>query len=146
MNRHRAQSKQHQGNSMWKQASNDGVNNRFNSYQQSGSYIPPAKHYADQQTGVLSDAVKTQYQAESTANSVLNQLSGQRQQLQGANDDVWEMRQATEQTKKELHDLRAKYIAKKRKLYVIIAVLAFVDTFLFLRIISCRGSFFCRRY
>ena len=146
MNRLRPPSKQQQHNNMWKESNNDGLNNRFNSYQQSGSYIPPGQSYADQQTGVLSDAVKTQYQAESTANAVLNQLSGQRQQLQGANDDVWEMRQATEETKRELRELRAKYIAKKRKLYMIIAALALVDTLLFVRIITCRGSFFCRRY
>ena len=124
----------------------DGLNNRFNSYQQSGSYVPPGQTYADKQSSVLSDAVKTQYQAETTANAVLSQLSGQRQQLKGANDDVWEMRQATEQTKRELGALRAKYAAKKRKLYGIIAALAVVDMLMFLRIISCRGSLFCRRY
>jgi hypothetical protein len=119
-----------------------GLNNRFNSYQQ-GSYVPPGKTLADQQTNVVADTVKTQYQAESTANAVLNQLHGQRQQLQGANVDVWDMRQATEQTKRELRDLQSKYLAKKRKLYVIIAMLGTLDFLLFARIVRCRGNFFC---
>ena len=128
--------------STMKSPSSDGLNNRFNSYQQ-GGYVPPGKTFADQQTSALSDTVKSQYQAESTANAVLNQLHGQRQQLQGANDDVWDMRQATEQTKRELSDLQAKYRQKKNKLRVIIALLATVDVLLFLRIIRCRGGFFC---
>jgi hypothetical protein len=126
-----------------KSPNSDGLNNRFNSYQQSGSYVPPGQTFADQQTNVVSDTIKTQYQAESTANAVLNQLHGQRHQLQGANDDVWDMRQATEQTKRELRDLQKKYREKKNKLRVIIAVLAAIDFLLFLRILRCRGSFFC---
>lgn len=121
----------------------DGLNNRFNSYQQSGSYVPPGKSYADTQTNVLSETVQTQYQAENTANVVLSQMNAQRQQLQGANDDVWDMRHATEETKRELRDLQDKYRARKRKLYAYIALLGLVDLFLFLRIARCRGSFFC---
>jgi hypothetical protein len=121
----------------------DRLNNRFNSYQQSGSYVPPGKTFADQQTNVLSDTVKTQYHAEETANAVLNTLHGQRQQLQGANDDVWDMRQATEQTKRELRDLRAKYRQRKMRLYMWIALLGTLDFLLFWRLLRCRGSFFC---
>jgi hypothetical protein len=117
--------------------SSDGLNNRFNSYQQSGSYVPPGQSYADQQTNVLSDAVKTQYQTENTANAVLQQMNAQRQQIQGADEDVWDMRNATDETKRE------KYRARKMKLYVYIAVLGSIDLLLFLRILRCRGSFFC---
>lgn len=124
--------------------SSDGLNNRFNSYQQSGSYIPPGQQYADNQTNVLSDTVKTQYEAENTANAVLQQLSAQRQQIQGANEDVWDMRNATEETKRELRDLQDKYRARKRKLYIYIGILGFVDFLLFLRLLKCHGSFFCR--
>jgi hypothetical protein len=120
----------------------DGLNNRFNSYQQ-GSYVPPGMTFAEQQGAVLSETAKTQHEAESTANAVLNQLHGQRGQLQGANEDVWDMRQATEQTKRELRDLQSKYRAKKNKLYVIIAMLSLVDTLLFVRLLQCRGGFFC---
>lgn len=98
---------------------------------------------ADQQTNTLSDTVKTQYEAESTANAVLNELHGQRRQFQGANDDVWDMRKATEQTRRELESLRAKYLEKKMRLYGIIAMLSTVNLFLFYRIVSCRGGFFC---
>lgn len=121
----------------------DHLNNRFNSYQQSGSYVPPGKNFADQQTNVLADTVKTQYQAEDTANAVMSRLHGQRNQLEGANDDVWDMRQATEQTKRELRDLQAKYRQKKMRLYMWIAVLGSLDFLLFLRLLRCRGSFFC---
>jgi chlorite dismutase len=124
--------------------SSDGLNNRFNSYQQSGSYVPPGKSYADQQTNVLSETVKTQYQTENTANAVLQQMNAQRQQIQGADEDVWDMRNATDETKRELRELQEKYQARKRKLYVYIAVLGLVDLLLFLRILRCRGSFFCR--
>eukprot|EP00980_Cylindrotheca_fusiformis_P028212 scaffold22586_cov138-Cylindrotheca_fusiformis.AAC.32 len=103
--------------------SSEGLNNRFNSYQKSGSYVPPGQGYAEQQTNVLSDTVKTQYQTENTANAVLQQLNTQRQQIQGANDDVWDMRNATEATKRELRELQEKYRARKRKLYMYIAVL-----------------------
>lgn len=121
----------------------DGLKPRFNSYQQSGSYVPPGKSYADQQTNILSETVQTQYQAENTANVVLSQMNAQRQQLQGANDDVWDMRNATEETKRELRDLHEKYRARKRKLYTYIAILAVSDVLLFFRIARCRGSFFC---
>ena len=116
-----------------------GLNNRFNSYQQSYS----AKAVADEQTSTLKDTVATHYQAAETANAVLNQLHGQRQQIQGANDHVWETRQLTEETKRELHALQAKYREKKNKLKIIIAVLGLIDFFLFLRLLRCRGSFFC---
>ena len=122
--------------------SKDGLNNRFNSYQQ-GSYTAPGMNYAEQQTNTLGDTLQTQYQAESTPNAVLNQLHTQRGQLQSANEDVWDMRQATEQTKRELMDLQAKYRAKKNKLRIIIGILSLVDLLLFLRIARCRGSFFC---
>merc|ERR1712238_232306 len=103
------------------------LNNRFNSYQQSYS----------------GKTVATQYQAEVTANAVLNQLHGQRQQIQGANDDVWDTRQVTEETKRELRALQAKYREKKNRLKVIIAFLGLPDFFMFFRLLRCRGSFFC---
>jgi chlorite dismutase len=121
----------------------DGLSNRFNSYQQSGTYVPPGKTFADQQTNVLSETVQTQYHAEETANAVMTHLHAQRQQIQGANENVWDMREATEQTKKELMDLHAKYRQKKLRLYVWIAVVATLDILLFFRLLRCRGSFFC---
>mmetsp|Transcript_11895 Transcript_11895/g.28185 ORF Transcript_11895/g.28185 Transcript_11895/m.28185 type:complete len:124 (+) Transcript_11895:157-528(+) len=115
------------------------LNNRFNSYQQSYS----GKTLAEEQTSTLQDTVATQYQAEETANAVLNQLHGQRQQIQSANDDVWETRQLTEETKRELVALQAKYREKKNKLKVIIGVIGLVDFLMFFRLLRCRGSFFC---
>lgn len=134
----------------------DGLNNRFSSYQQgSSSYTPPSggmgggggMAYADSQTNVLQNASRAHWEAENRANAVLSTLHGQRQQLQGAGDDVWQLRQATEQTRRELESLRDKYRAKKRRLYGIIAIMAGIDLLLFARIIQCHGSFFCwRRY
>ena len=121
----------------------DGLSNRFNSYQQSGAHVPPGKTFADQQTNTLADTVKAQYHAEETANAVMTQLHAQRQQIQGANDNVWDMRQATEQTKKELRDLQSKYRQKKMKLYGWIVLLGTLDFLIFLRLLRCRGSFFC---
>ena len=125
-------------------SSSGGLNNRFNSYQQGGgSYVPPGMSYANQQTNVLEDTVKTHYQAEGTAANVLTQMHTQRHQLKGAHDDVWEMRKATEEARRELESLIAKNRKKKVRLYAIIAALAMTDMFLFLRIAQCRGSFFC---
>lgn len=125
-------------------SSGGGLNNRFNSYQQGGgSYVPPGMSYANQQTNVLEDTVKTHYQAEGTAANVLTQMHTQRHQLKGAHDDVWEMRKATEEARRELESLIAKNRKKKVRLYAIIAALAMTDMFLFLRIAQCRGSFFC---
>ena len=118
-----------------------GLNNRFQSYQQ-GSYQPPAT-YADKQTEVLTDTVKTQYQAEGTANDVLTRMTEQRHQLTEAHENVWQMRHATEKAKRELQDLNKKYQAKKLRLYVTIAALGLTDLILFLRIVQCRGGFFC---
>lgn len=122
-----------------------GLNNRFSSYQQGGSYQPPntSTAYAQQQTDTLTDTVKTQYEAEGTANAVLTRMTEQRHQLTGANDDVWHMRAATEQTKRELRELHNKYRQKKLRLYATIAMLGFTDLLLFLRIVQCRGGFFC---
>jgi hypothetical protein len=115
------------------------LNNRFTSYQQSYT----GKTLAEEQTSTLQDTVATQYQAEETANAVLNQLHGQRQQIQSANDDVWETRQLTEETKRELVALQAKYREKKNKLKMMIALLGLVDFLMFYRLLRCRGSFFC---
>lgn len=116
-----------------------GLSNRFVSYQQSYS----GKALAEEQTNTLRDTVSTHYQAAETANAVLNQLHGQRQQIQGANDDVWQTRQLTEETKRELRALSAKYREKKNKLKVIIVMLGILDFLIFLRLLRCRGSFFC---
>lgn len=124
--------------------SSDGLSNRYNSYQQSGSYVPPGQQYAENQTSVLAETVKTQYEAEDTANAVLQQMNVQRQQIQGANEDVWDMRQATEETKRELRDLQDKYRARERKLYMCIAILGTVYFLLFLRLLCGGRSFFCR--
>mmetsp|Transcript_5447 Transcript_5447/g.11240 ORF Transcript_5447/g.11240 Transcript_5447/m.11240 type:complete len:124 (-) Transcript_5447:194-565(-) len=115
------------------------ITNRFTSYQQSYS----GKTLAEEQTSTLQDTVTTQYQAEETANAVLNQLHSQRQQIQGANDDVWETRQLTEETKRELGALQAKYREKKNKLKLLIALLGLLDFWMFYRLLKCRGSFFC---
>jgi hypothetical protein len=116
-----------------------GLSNRFVSYQQSYS----GKALAEEQTNTLRDTISTHYQAAETANAVLNQLHGQRQQLQGANDDVWQTRQLTEETKRELRALSAKYREKKNKLKAIIVLIGILDFLIFLRLLRCRGSFFC---
>jgi len=130
------------------------LSNRYaSSYQQGTSYQnthsayqPPAsagQTYVEQQTNVLHDTVKTQYQTEATAQTVLSQLNTQRHQLGGAADDVWNMRIATEQAKRELEALKNKHMAKKKKLYMVIAALGTVDLLLFCRIVQCHGSFIC---
>ena len=85
-------------------------------------------------------------QAETTANTVLATLHGQRQQLQNANDDTWQMRTNVALAQRELKDLQHKAWLKKRRLYGVIGVLGFVDLMLFVRIVQCGGSFFCRRW
>lgn len=123
-------------------SSSGGLNNRFNSYQQGGTaYVPPT--YADQQTSILEDTVKTHYQAEGTAANVLTQMHTQRHQLKSAHDDVWDMRKAAEEARRELESLIAKNRKKKMRLYAIIAALAMTDLLLFFRIAQCRGGFFC---
>lgn len=125
------------------------LNNRYQSqsYQQGGgSYQPPkvSGTYAEQQTGVMEDTMKTHYEAEGTAATVLSQMTTQRYQLQGAHDNVYEMRETTEKAKRELADLAAKTRKKKMRLYMVIAALSLTDLLLFARIVQCGGSFFCR--
>ena len=115
------------------------VNNRYQSYQT--GYVPPT--YAEQQTDVLQDSVQTQYQAEGTAQAVLSQMHAQRGQLNHAAGDVWEMRQTTEQARREITALQDKLKRKKRRLYMMIAGLGLTDFLLFVRMIQCGGSFFC---
>ena len=57
--------------------------------------------YAEQQTNVLEDTVKTHYEAKSTAANVLMQLHTQHHQLQSAHDDVWDMRITAEEGMQE---------------------------------------------
>jgi cell division protein ZapA (FtsZ GTPase activity inhibitor) len=118
-----------------------GLNNRFQSYQH-GTYQPPPT-YTAQQTEVLVDTMKTQYAAEGTANDVLTQMTEQRHQLTGAHDNVWHMRAATDNAKRELQELNNKYQSKKMRLYFVITALGIADIMLFLRIAQCRGGFFC---
>eukprot|EP00560_Eucampia_antarctica_P003186 CAMPEP_0197836492 /NCGR_PEP_ID=MMETSP1437-20131217/29168_1 /TAXON_ID=49252 ORGANISM="Eucampia antarctica, Strain CCMP1452" /NCGR_SAMPLE_ID=MMETSP1437 /ASSEMBLY_ACC=CAM_ASM_001096 /LENGTH=135 /DNA_ID=CAMNT_0043442707 /DNA_START=185 /DNA_END=592 /DNA_ORIENTATION=+ len=127
-----------------------GLNNRHQGGYQSGagSYQPPrvAGDYAEQQTGVVEDTMRTHYQTEGTAATVLSQMTTQRNQLEGAHNDVHNMKETTEKAKNELINLIAKVRAKKRKLQLIVAALSAIDLFLFFRIAVCGGSFFCRRY
>jgi len=81
---------------------------------------------------------------EGTAATVLTQMQTQRQQLQGANQNVWEMRQATEKAKKDITSMVRRTRRKKLKLQMIAAALAAIDLFLFLRLVQCGGRFFCR--
>ena len=142
----------------------DGVKRRTNgnnsgnsagggSYQRGGdnnnNYQPPqltGTTFAEQQTTVVEDTMRTHVQAETTANTVLATLHAQRQQLQNANDDTWQMRTNVANAQRELRELQAKAWKKKQRLYIIIGILGFVDTMLFFRIVQCGGSFFCRRY
>ena len=124
-----------------KNSNKSGLNNRFASYQH-GSYQPPPT-YAEQQTEVITDTVKTQYQAEGTANAVLTQMTEQRHQLTEAHDNVYHMRNATDSAKRELQELNNKYLQKKLRLYAMIGALGLADLLLFLRIAQCRGGFFC---
>ena len=99
--------------------------------------------YQEQQSHIVEDSLKTNYEAEGTAAAVLSQMSTQRYQLKAAHDDVWEMREATEKAKRELADMHAKSRKKKKRLQMIIGVFAVADTFLLLRLLRCGGSFFC---
>jgi hypothetical protein len=128
---------------------------RYQSYQQSAAAGPPAAgatlfggyqppvHYASDQTKTLEDAAKTFYEADETAGNVLQKMTAQRQQIHSASDNVWEMRGATEAARREIQSLQQKYREKKRRLYVVIAVLSVTDLLLFFRLLQCRGGFFC---
>jgi hypothetical protein len=107
-----------------------------------GGYQPPV-HYAASQTKVLEDSTKAYYQADETASNVLQKMTEQRQQIGGANNNVWAMRKATEQAKQELIELNKKYRLKKQRLYITIAMLGMADFLLFVRLLQCHGSFFC---
>jgi len=109
------------------------VNNRFNgssSYQAGGGiggntttdYIPPmvSRTYADQQTHVIEDSMKTLYEVENTAGTVQNQLFTQRQQLQGTSRNVNEMRDATERSRREIAELISKRDKKRYQLLMIV--------------------------
>mmetsp|Transcript_34526 Transcript_34526/g.103205 ORF Transcript_34526/g.103205 Transcript_34526/m.103205 type:complete len:156 (-) Transcript_34526:542-1009(-) len=128
------------------------LKNRYEgqSYQNSagGSYQPPkvSGTYSEQQTQVVEDTLRTHYEAEGTAATVLSQMTTQRYQLQGAHDNVFDMRETTEKAKRELADLAAKNKRKKRRLQGIVILLAVTDLLLFVRIVQCGGSFFCRHY
>mmetsp|Transcript_10256 Transcript_10256/g.21587 ORF Transcript_10256/g.21587 Transcript_10256/m.21587 type:complete len:156 (-) Transcript_10256:349-816(-) len=128
------------------------LKNRYEgqSYQNSaaGSYKPPnvSGSKPEQQTQMMEDTLRTNYEAEGTAATVLSQMTTQRYQLQSAHDNVYDMRETTEKAKRELADLAAKTKRKKRRLQTIVALLAVTDMLLFLRILQCGGSFFCRHY
>mmetsp|Transcript_25934 Transcript_25934/g.38314 ORF Transcript_25934/g.38314 Transcript_25934/m.38314 type:complete len:132 (-) Transcript_25934:255-650(-) len=124
--------------------SGTNLNNRYNSYQQSGfGYVPPATTYAEKQTNIVENSLHIQHQAEEKAGVVLSQMHAQRHQLQGANDEAYKTRQTTEQARREMAEIKAKYRQKKMRLYALIAMLSIVDLLMLLRIIKCGGSFFC---
>lgn len=131
-----------------------GLNNRYTSssptsYQNSTSpsYRPPnvSGSYAQQQTQVMEDTMRTHYETEATSAAVLSQLRTQRGQLDGANANVWEMRQAAERAKKDITSMAKKVRKKKMRLQMIAIVLAVVDFMLFVRLVQCGGSFYCKR-
>ncbi|KAL3764699.1 hypothetical protein ACHAWU_001529 [Discostella pseudostelligera] len=118
------------------------------SYQNDTGYRPPqlGLTYAEQQSHILDDTMRTHVHAESTANTLLATLHSQRQQLQNANEDTRQMRSNVAEASRELKELQRKVMARKRKLYIMIGMLALADTMLFLRIVQCGGSFFCRSH
>jgi len=125
------------------------LSNRYQSgpsYQSSHNYQPPSVSgtYAQQQTQIMEDTMRTNYEAANTVGNVLSQMHGQRQQLTGAHENVWEMRQAAEKAKKDLTSMVKQARKKKLKLQIIAAGLAFIDFVLFLRLLKCGGSFFCK--
>jgi hypothetical protein len=71
-------------------------------------------------------------------------MQGQRQQLKGAHDNVWEMRQSAEKAKRDITQLIKKARQKKLRLQFIALGLALVDFFLLVRLLQCGGSFFCK--
>jgi len=112
------------------------------------NYQPPqlvGDTYVEQQTHMIEDIARTNIEVETNANNILSTLYGQRQQLQNANDNTWQMRTNVASAQRELKELQRKAFLKKQKLYLIIAVLSLVDIVLFCRIVQCGGSFFCRR-
>jgi hypothetical protein len=124
--------------------SGNSSSSNYRSYQQGGSQqYQPSVHYAADQTTVLEDSTKAYYQADETAAAVLQSMTAQKQQINGASSNVWDMRQATEKAKRELQSLHTKYRIKKQRLYVTIALLGSIDMLLVFRIFQCRGNFFC---
>ncbi len=89
--------------------------------------------------------MRTHYETEATSAAVLSQLRTQRGQLEGANSNVWEMRQAAEKAKKDITAMAKKQRKKKLRLQMIAVILAVVDFLLFVRLVQCGGSFFCKR-
>lgn len=69
----------------------------------------------------------------------------QRGQLEGAHDNVWQMRQAAEKAKNDLQVMIRKARQKKLRLKIIAGALGFIDFVLIIRLIQCGGSFFCRK-
>lgn len=100
-------------------------------------------NYATTQTATLTDTTAHLITADDTAQKVLQQLTTQRQQIEGAHSNVYDMRQATEQVKRELQQLQQKYRQKKRYWYTVIGVLMLTDFLLFYRIVHCHGNFYC---
>jgi hypothetical protein len=106
------------------------LNNRFNgpsSYQAGGGnaeYTPPmvSRTYADQQTHVMEDTMKTLYEVENTAGNVQGQLYTQRQQLEGTSRTVNEMRDATERSRREIAELTAKRDKKRYQLLTVVGM------------------------
>ena len=158
------------GNSKYREEG--GFNSGYQgSYQAGGSsYQPPAAagaSYAQQQTNVMEDTMRTHYevclwfqslwlinsfsqiiktylQTEGTAATVLAQMTTQRQQLEGASDNVWQMRQAAQKAKDDITLMANRQRAKKMRLQMIAAGLALIDFLLFIRLIQCGGGFFCK--
>ena len=129
------------GAPLWGQGESTGQPSNSSKYQ--APKLGDGNSYQEEQNYIVRDSLKTNYDADGTAAAVLSQMTTQRYQLQSAHDDVFQMREATEKAKRELADMYAKNQAKKRRLQMIIAVLAVTDMFLFLRLLKCGGSFIC---
>jgi hypothetical protein len=108
-------------------------------------YQPPQLSYAEQQSQVVEDSLRTYVRVENATSNVLLTLQMQRQQLQKANDDTWKIRSNAIKAQQQLKELQQKAWKKKQCLYAVIVMLSFVDYILFARIVHCGGSFFCRR-
>ena len=137
------------GTPAWGKGSVPTMTSRRGSTAYQSSYIPPKLNdpkasYAQQQTSITEDTLKTQYQAEGTGNMVLSQMATQRYQLQSAHGNVTDMRNTTELAKKELEAMAERVGRRKQRLKAIIVLLAFANIFCFFRLLICGGSFFCR--
>lgn len=99
-------------------------------------------HSGENVNPLLDESIKSINETEDIANSIINQLHIQREQIQGTMHTLCDTNEVTKESRKYLNNINWKICKEKIILLSIILLLSIIDILIFYRLVSNKGSIF----